>query len=232
MSGVSPANIWVQATPGCACVSFLSQRPGAPDPARWVHMKPARLAVAALASAWLTGCAPIPVSETEYRDANVTVTERGVLYYPWPSMVGERAVIKVYGRHYSHVRGGGPSYLEIPGKNALLFVTGPPGGAVVHIVDKTTHKESHIPAYDSDIGENIGRGGQTGWERVETVNGDLLTISAARNESIAVGRDFRYKHFIDLKAPKFIRQEVDYFDRQDQKVRHIVDEGGRHSRAQ
>ena len=28
------ANIWVQATPGCACVFFLSQGSGAPDPAR------------------------------------------------------------------------------------------------------------------------------------------------------------------------------------------------------
>jgi hypothetical protein len=28
------ANIWVQATPGYACVSLLSQRSGAPDPIR------------------------------------------------------------------------------------------------------------------------------------------------------------------------------------------------------
>ena len=27
-------NNWVQATPGYACVSFLSQGPGAPDPGR------------------------------------------------------------------------------------------------------------------------------------------------------------------------------------------------------
>jgi hypothetical protein len=27
-------NHWVQATPGYACVFFLSRRPGAPDPAR------------------------------------------------------------------------------------------------------------------------------------------------------------------------------------------------------
>jgi hypothetical protein len=28
------SNIWVQATPGCAFSLFLSQWPGAPDPAR------------------------------------------------------------------------------------------------------------------------------------------------------------------------------------------------------
>jgi hypothetical protein len=28
------ANIWVQATPDCACVLFLSQGSGAPDPGR------------------------------------------------------------------------------------------------------------------------------------------------------------------------------------------------------
>jgi len=28
-------NIWVQATPDCVCVFFLSQGSGAPDPTRW-----------------------------------------------------------------------------------------------------------------------------------------------------------------------------------------------------
>lgn len=32
--GRTPNN-WVQATPGYACVSFLSRWPGAPDPERW-----------------------------------------------------------------------------------------------------------------------------------------------------------------------------------------------------
>jgi hypothetical protein len=31
------SNIWVQATPDCACVFFLSQVSGAPDPDRWSH---------------------------------------------------------------------------------------------------------------------------------------------------------------------------------------------------
>ncbi len=29
------ANNWVQVTLGCAFLFFLSQQPGAPDPARW-----------------------------------------------------------------------------------------------------------------------------------------------------------------------------------------------------
>ena len=28
---ITAANSWVQATPGYACVSYLSQRPGAPE---------------------------------------------------------------------------------------------------------------------------------------------------------------------------------------------------------
>ena len=32
-------NIWVQATPDCAFLFFLSQWPGAPDPGRWVVMR-------------------------------------------------------------------------------------------------------------------------------------------------------------------------------------------------
>jgi hypothetical protein len=31
------ANQWVQATPGCALLFFLSQRPGAPDPVRYAQ---------------------------------------------------------------------------------------------------------------------------------------------------------------------------------------------------
>jgi hypothetical protein len=31
---LNPPNIWVQATPGYALLFSLSQRPGAPDPAR------------------------------------------------------------------------------------------------------------------------------------------------------------------------------------------------------
>jgi hypothetical protein len=32
-------NHWVQATPGCALLLFLSQWPGAPDPARWASYR-------------------------------------------------------------------------------------------------------------------------------------------------------------------------------------------------
>jgi len=35
LAAVTWANIWVQATPGCAGLFVLSQGSGAPDPIRW-----------------------------------------------------------------------------------------------------------------------------------------------------------------------------------------------------
>ncbi len=182
-----------------------------------------RLSILSLCSLLLCGCVPIPQSEVAYRDSKATVKDRDVLYFPWPTIVAERSVINVCGHSYSHVRGAGPCYLEIPGKNTILFVTGGEGSAVVHLVDMDTRKERHFRAYDSNIGKCIRPSTEAGkreYERVESAAGDTIVISAlALNKS-------RYKYFIDLKQPKLIREERDFLG-YDGKWHHCIFEGGK-----
>jgi hypothetical protein len=130
--------------------------------------------------------------------------------------------IRVFGRSYSNPRGSGLCYLEIPEKNALLFVTGQQGSAIVHLVDLTTHKERHFPAYDSVIGHEIGQHEDkaSSYERVESVAGDVVVISAA-------GYHTRSKYFIDWKEPKFIREERDSLVFRSNTWKHAVFEGGK-----
>jgi hypothetical protein len=172
-----------------------------------------------------SGCVPIPYTRVWYQDDKVTVTELGVTWMVHGG--GGTNMITVFGSHYLDVRGAGPCYLEIPGKNELLFVTGGYGKAVVHLVDLTSHKETHFPAYDSNIGKQISgeKNGKYEFERIESVTDDLLIISSAQTYSADIDRHF--KQFIDLKTPKFIRQEYDYYDSFDKQRHHDVYEGGK-----
>ena len=103
---------------------------------------------------------------------------------------------------YKEVRGQAPFYLEIPGKNAILFVTGRTydnGQATVHVLNYKTGKEINFPAYDSNIGANISSGGA---EQIETVNGEKVIISAK-----FLNR--RYRYYLDLEKPEFEKEEGD-----------------------
>ena len=182
-----------------------------------------RLSILTLCSLLLCGCLPIPQSEVAYRDSKATVKDRDVLCFPWPTIVAEHSVLNVCGHSYSHVRGAGPCYLEIPGKNTIMFVTGGEGSAVVHLVDMDTRKERHFRAYDSGIGNSIRpstEAGEREYERVESAVGDTVVIAAlALNKS-------RRKCFIDLKQPRFIREERDFLG-YDGKRHRCIFEGGK-----
>jgi hypothetical protein len=105
-----------------------------------------------------------------------------------------------FGQTYKEVRGQAPFYLEIPGKDSILFVTGRTfdnGQATVHVLNYKTGKEIHFPAYDSRIGGNISTGGA---EKIESVNGRKVVISATE-----LDRQFRY--YLDLEKPEFEKEE-------------------------
>ena len=207
------------------------------EPHCWARMKTTELAFIALVSALVSGCAPIPRSYVLYHDDKVAVTHRYVRYYPWPVEGWARTGFEVYGQPYSHIRGdlnhssgAKGCYLEIPGRNQLLFVTGDQGRAIVHIVDEKTYQERHFPAYDSDIGKYIGGDGQFAWEKVEDLSGDLLTIHAGANGGEYRGEHFAYRlyrHYINLRESKYIRQEMEYYSHREQKQVHKVYEGGK-----
>lgn len=78
------------------------------------------------------------------------------------------------------------------------------GKAIVHVIDLTTKKEIHFPAYDSHIGNNIrldtGLKAQDELEQIESVNGDKVIISAKFLDS-------NYRYYLDLAKPEFEKEE-------------------------
>jgi len=146
----------------------------------------------AFGSLFLCSCVPIPLSKVSYTDAKATVKCKSWWYCPWPhAVVCEREVIRVCGVPYENVRGYRPFYLQIPGTNSILFVTGG-DSAVVHIVDLDTRKAHRCRTYDSSIGMDIGRG-----EKIVSVENGVALITGPQ------GRKF----WIDLNKPRLVREE-------------------------
>lgn len=170
----------------------------------------------------LCGCARS--SHVRYQDGLVTITERSTINFINVHSSTDTEVLNIWGRDYKDVRGLNPCYLELTNKHMILFVTGKNydgGQATVHLADIVTRKITDIPAYDSDIGSNIGATETNRYERVISVDGDQLTIEAAFLET-------QYKFVIDLSKPKFVRQELDCEGALPPHKRvHYVYEGGR-----
>jgi len=148
-------------------------------------------------------------TEVIYKDDKVTVTETLHSYFPFSAHAGisDTISIKVFGKTYKDVRGWQPYYLEIPGTNWILFVTGPDhngsGNAVVHLVNLNTKEEKHLRAYDSHIGSNIcPREKQTErrFEKIESVTTNEVVISAGF-------LDRRYRYYLNLAKPEFEKEE-------------------------
>ena len=148
-------------------------------------------------------------TEVIYKDDKVTVTETIHSYIPFSAHAGisDTISITVFGKTYKDVRGCQPYYLEIPGTNLFLFVTGPDhngnGNAVVHLVNPNTKIEKNFRAHDSHIGSNIcPKEEQTGqrFEKIESVTTNEVVISAGF-------LDRRYRYYLDLTKPAFEKEE-------------------------
>jgi hypothetical protein len=165
----------------------------------------------------LSGCGHS--TSVRYQDELVKITERSTVNFINVHSSSSTEVLTIWGREFKHVRGRNPCYLTVTNKHLILFVTGKDydgGQATVHLADISTRKIQDVPAYDSNIGSNIGA-----CERVASVEGDKLTIEAAFLER-------RYKYVIDLAKPKFEREEADFESAlPPHRIEHHVYEGGR-----
>ena len=145
-----------------------------------------------------------PSTKEVYRDAQVNVTERTGWFFLSPHMASSTTSIFVFGKKYKDVRGYQPYYLEIPEKDAILFVTGPDhngdGNAIVHLVNLKTKGEKHCCAFDSHIGSNIYKQNGQQFEEVESVSGDKLVIRAGFSNA-------RFRYHLDLAKPEFEKEE-------------------------
>jgi hypothetical protein len=151
----------------------------------------------------LSGC--VHENRPRYRDDLVEIREHSTVQLLNVHASTDTEVLTIWGRSFANVRGRDPCYLRIPGRPLILFVTGRDydgGQAIVHLANISTHEISDFPAHDSRIGSNIGPE-QNNWvERVESVSGGTLVIEAAFS-------DRRYRYWIDLDKPRFLREEED-----------------------
>ena len=174
----------------------------------------------------LSGCSH--ATRQRYRDDLVKITEQSTIRLLNVHGSTDTEVLTIWGRNFKDVRGLDPCYLAVTNKHVILFVTGKDfdgGQAVVHLADTSTRKIQDFPAYDSNIGSNIGAAETNRFERVLKLDGDKLVIEAGF-------LDRRYKYFIDLSGPRFEREEADFEGALSHKMEHHVYENGRTSKAQ
>ncbi len=149
-------------------------------------------------------CSCAHETTVSYEDTKVKVLEKNTVNFLNVHASHDEMWLEAFGKTYKDVRGLDPYYLEIPGKDSILFVTGrtyDDGQATVHILNLKTQKEIHLPAFDSSIGRNIG-GTQSsgGWEKIESVKGDKIVISAQFMNR-------HYLYYLDLAKPEFEKEE-------------------------
>lgn len=175
----------------------------------------------------LSVCGCAQSVRVRYQDDLVKVTERSTVNLLNVHASSDTEVLTIWGRDFKEVRGLNPCYLPVTNKHLILFVTGRSfdgGQATVHLADTATRTIRDFPAYDSQIGRNIGVNKTNRFERVVSVEGDKLTIEAAFLER-------RYKYVIDLATPRFEREEADFEGAlPPHRMEHHVYEGGRISK--
>ena len=157
-----------------------------------------------------------------YTDRNVSVELKDTVNFVNVHASHGYLEMTVCGVKYSEVRGWIPFYVPIPERDSILFVTGRDydnGQATVHVVDLKTKNEIHFPAYDSHIGSNI-RNDKDSYEKVKSLNGNKLIISAGRTNC-------EFQYFIDLNKPEFEREESAFWGSTDGHTNYYIYPGGK-----
>ena len=152
----------------------------------------------------LTGCSTY--SKERYHDDLVTITDRETVNYLNVHASTGDQILTLWGHEYHQVRGRNPCYLRLltPHENEILFVTGRTwdnGLAVVHLANTDTHTVVSFPAYDSNLGENIGGNNASRQEKVVKVQDDTAIIVSNDEQGY-------YVHTIGLNPPAYIEFDV------------------------
>jgi hypothetical protein len=146
-------------------------------------------------------CSCTHSTKIAYQDDKVKVSHKDTVNLVNVHASHDEMWLVAFGKTYKEVRGQPPFYLEIPGKDSILFVTGRTydnGQATVHVLNYKTGKEANFLAYDSHIGANISSGGA---EKLESVDGQKVVISAKF-------LDRQYRYYLDLEKPEFEKEEA------------------------
>jgi hypothetical protein len=154
-----------------------------------------------LAVLCLALCSCAHSTKTVYQDDKVKVVNRDTINFLNVHASHDEMWLEAFGKTYKELRGQAPFYLEIPGKDSILFVTGKTyddGQAIVHVLNVKSGREFNFPAHDSRIGSYIS---SDDTERIESVNGEKVIITAKV-------LDRRYRYFLDLGKPEFEKEEA------------------------
>jgi hypothetical protein len=167
----------------------------------------------------IVGCST--AAPLRYRDDLVTVTDKNTVHYLNIESSTSDEILTLWGREYHHVRGANPCYLRLPGRPEILFVTGRTwdnGQAMVHLANTETHRVAEFPAYDSNIGRNIGPETAKQGERVSKIEGNSLIIVSHDSQGY-------YVYLIDLARPAFIEEDENIRNAQGDPVHTVWDQG-------
>jgi hypothetical protein len=149
-------------------------------------------------------CSCAHETTTAYQDDKVKASEKNTANFANVHASHDEMWLEAFGKTYKGVRGIAPFYLEIPGKDSILFVTGrtyDDRQATVYVLNHKTKKEIHFPAFDSRIGEEIGQAEGSGCsEKITSVNGEKVVIGAQLLNQ-------RYSYYSDLQKPEFEKEE-------------------------
>ena len=118
--------------------------------------------------------------------------------------LSEHNYLTVSGKTYEDVRGGNPSYLEVPELHSILFVTGEPSRqATFHIFNVETKSEKTIDGGLLNFGEGIGAPGKPGQAYTEFI------LKANSNEFVLASQypDFRKVITLNLTSKQVERVE-------------------------
>jgi hypothetical protein len=152
----------------------------------------------------LSLCACAHQTTTFYQDKGITVLEKNTVNFTNVHASHDEVWLEAFGQTYKGVRGAAPYYLEIPGKDSILFVTsrGNDGReATVHILNLKTGNEIHFSALTSGIGKGIGLADGLGvLEKVESVDGDRVVVNSRWHNREAL-------YYLDLQQRLFEKEE-------------------------
>ncbi len=154
----------------------------------------------------------------QYRDANV---KAGEVKHPWDMFAihASRPLwLTVGGETYRGVRGLLPYYLNVPGTNAVLFVTEDAGKVVFHVVNTKSGSAVEIDGKGSTFGWSIGAKRATGeqfTDWIESATDSQLRLATRTDWGKAVT-------LIDLSRRAVAQVENLYLDADGQVTNRIV----------
>ena len=123
----------------------------------------------------------------------------------------------INGKTFAPVTGSPPYYLEIPGRNAIIFVTEPDpvSRATWHVYDFQSDSDTIVAGHDHLFGRAIGVGDPKNRSWIDSSSSNELVVANRFNNTSA-------KYAIDLNQRKVTKVEVFVYGQDGSVTNHYV----------